>query len=215
MTKTMFQPKLISIEGGEGAGKSTAITAIVAFLTSKGFPVVSTREPGGTPLGEQLRAVVLNPAGAGICPMAELLVMFAARAQHLVEVIQPALSRGDWVVTDRFTDSSYAYQGAGRGIPDSTISDLEGLVVGFAPDLTLFLDVDPGVGMSRVQARGQPADRIEQESSTFFDDVHRGFLSRAEQFPDRFRIIDASQAPEKVSDQVSRVLQAWIDTHAA
>ena len=190
------QPRLLSIEGGEGAGKSTVLSALRDALLADGDEVVSTREPGGTTLAERIRELLLGGSGEPVHPQTELLLMFAARAQHVREVVLPALQRGAWVISDRFTDSSYAYQGAGRGLDESFIAALEQQVVGIEPGLTLLLDLGVAHGRERTRGRdllgGSAPDRIERERDEFFERVRDCFLARAAAHPDRFRVIDAS-----------------------
>ena len=197
------QPRLLSIEGGEGAGKSTVLRALREALVADGFEVVSTREPGGTPLAERIRELLLDPAHEPAAPETELLLMFAARAQHVREMVVPALARGAWVVSDRFTDSSYAYQGAARGLDVGFIAELERRVVGIEPGLTLLLDLGVAHGRERTRGRdllgGSAPDRIERERDEFFERVREGFLARAAQQPDRIRVIDASPSAEQVA----------------
>ncbi|HEY6985126.1 MAG TPA: dTMP kinase, partial [Rhodanobacteraceae bacterium] len=183
---------LITLEGGEGAGKSTALDAVRERLESRGIDVIVTREPGGTVLGEAVRAIVLDPARRDLCAESELLLMFAARAQLVRELIRPALAAGQWVVSDRFTDASYAYQGAGRGQPEQRIAELEHWAAVLKPDLTLLLDLPSAEGLARIGGRGQ-ADRIELESADFFERVRAAYRARAAAEPGRFRIIDASR----------------------
>jgi len=189
-------PRLISIEGGEGAGKSTVLSALRDALLADGEEVVSTREPGGTPLAERIRALLLGGTGETVHPQTELLLMFASRAQHVREVVLPALQRGAWVISDRFTDSSYAYQGAGRGLDERFIAILEQQVVGIEPGLTLLLDLGVAHGRERTRGRdllgGSAPDRIERERDEFFERVRECFLARAAAHPQRFRVIDAS-----------------------
>jgi dTMP kinase len=203
--------RLITIEGGEGAGKSSVMAALRSAIAMRGVEVLQTREPGGTEVGEAIRAVLLDPVHR-ICADSELLLMFAARAQHLHELILPALNRGAWVVCDRFTDSSYAYQGAGRGMDTALIAELERWVVKLKPDLTLLLDVDTHVGRGRTSGR-EFWDRIERERSDFFERVRTNFLQRAALEPGRFRVIDASAAQEDVVratiDALSRASSEW------
>ncbi|MFC5569508.1 dTMP kinase [Lysobacter yangpyeongensis] len=209
------QARFITLEGGEGAGKSTVLSALRGFLAERGFEVVSTREPGGTPLAEQIRGLLLDTHHESPSAEAELLLMFAARAQHVREVILPALQRGAWVISDRFTDSSYAYQGAGRGLDPDFIATLEHRVVGIAPAMTLLLDI--GVAHARERTRGRDLvpggngpDRIEREQDHFFERVRAGFLARAEAEPGRFRVIDATQSVEAVATQAVTCLRALV-----
>ena len=197
------QPRLLSIEGGEGAGKSTVLRALREALVADGFEVVSTREPGGTPLAERIRELLLDPSHEPSAPETELLLMFAARAQHVREVVLPALQRGAWVISDRFTDSSYAYQGAARGLDAGFIAELERNVVGIEPGLTLLLDLSVAHGRERTRGRdllgGSAPDRIERERDEFFERVREGFLARAAQHPQRIRVLDASPSAERVA----------------
>jgi len=197
---------LITIEGGEGAGKSTVMAAIVELLSAHGKDVVQTREPGGTPAGEAIRALLLDPDGQ-LEAETELLLMFAARAQLVREVIRPALARGAVVLSDRFTDASFAYQGGGRGIDMGRIAELERWAAGIKPDLTFLLDVGVEQGLQRARSRGGEPDRIEREHGDFFRRVRAVYLARAAAEPLRFRVIDAGQAQEKVLADVSRELR--------
>ena len=196
MTGLQRQPRLLTLEGGEGAGKSTALRALRDALLGDGFEVVSTREPGGTPLAERIRQLLLDTGDEPVAAEPELLLMFASRAQHVRETILPALARGAWVISDRFTDSSYAYQGAARGLDEAFIAELERRTVGIEPGLTLLLDL--GVAHGRERTRGRDLlgraspDRIESEGDEFFERVREGFLRRAARHPARFRVIDAS-----------------------
>ena len=200
--------KFITLEGVEGVGKTTSLEFIEAFLRSKGVDFVSTREPGGTPLAEAIRDVVLEPGVEKVHADTELLLMFASRAQHIKEVILPALADGKWVVSSRFTDSTYAYQGGGRGISASRIAVLEQWVQGdFQPDLTLFLDLPVEVGLERAKKRGA-LDRIEQEKVTFFEKVRTAYLERAS-LSSRYRIIDASQDIAGVQAQLQETLDEY------
>ncbi len=200
--------RFITLEGIEGAGKSTLIPAIAAFLEARGISVETTREPGGTPLGEEVRRLLLAHRAMG--GDAELLLMFAARAEHLQKRILPALEEGRWVVSDRFTEASYAYQGGGRGIPWERIEALEDWVQGdFRPDLTLLLDVPVPLGLSRARARSEP-DRFEREKVAFFERVREAYLELARRFPERIRIIDASLSLEAVRREALRALEAFL-----
>jgi dTMP kinase len=203
----------LSIEGGEGAGKSTVLAAIAELLAERGFEVVGTREPGGTPAGEAIRALLLDPASQLVAE-AELLLMMAARAQLVRERIAPALARGAAVLSDRFTDASYAYQGGGRGIDAGTIATLERIAAGIKPDLTLLLDVGVDVGLARARARGGAPDRIESERGDFFERVRSAYLARAQAEPGRIRLVDAAQPPEAVVAQVRDLLANWLDARA-
>ena len=207
-------PRLISLEGGEGAGKTSAIVAIREVLQARGHEVVLTREPGGTPLAERIRELLLSPHEETLAPETELLLMFASRAQHVREVIRPALQRGAYVVSDRFTDSSYAYQADGRGLDRALVEELERKVVGLKPGLTLLLDLDVREGRARTSGRDLWPDRIESEQDDFFERVREGFRKRASAEPERFRVIDASQSPAAVGASVSSAVAQWLETSA-
>jgi dTMP kinase len=190
--------RLISLEGSEGAGKSTLLSGLRAHFERSGMDVLYTREPGGTPVGEAVRALVLDPAHRDMAVETELLLMFAARAQLVSEVLQPALAAGRWVLCDRFTDASYAYQGGGRGVDAARIAELERIATGgLKPDLTLLLDLPVARGRARASQRGD-ADRIEAERDDFFERVRSAYRARAQAEPRRFRIIDASQPADAV-----------------
>jgi len=196
----------ITIEGGEGAGKSTNIALIVEFLKKSGKSVVVTREPGGTGIGEKLRELLLDPDNSDMDYRTELLLMFAARAQHIAQVIKPALADGKWVVCDRFTDATYAYQGAARGIAREKIAVLETWVQeGLKPDVTILLDVPVETGMQRVQLRADK-DRFEQEKLQFFDNVRQAYLNMAAAEPERFRVINAGQSLQAVETDINRLM---------
>ncbi|MFM2005775.1 MAG: hypothetical protein RLZZ09_1430 [Pseudomonadota bacterium] len=185
-----MRPRFITLEGGEGVGKTTNLAFIEDYLTTRGVDLLRTREPGGTPLGERIRGLLLDSDGMN--SLSELLLVFAARAQHLDEVIRPALAAGRWVLCDRFTDASYAYQGGGRNLDLSVIGLLEQWVqAGLQPDLTLLLDTSIEVGMSRVRDRGA-TDRFESEHLGFFEKVRAAYLDRADKYPDRIKRVDAS-----------------------
>nr|VFJ64991.1 MAG: thymidylate kinase [Candidatus Kentron sp. DK] len=199
----------ITIEGMEGGGKSTNLPFIADLLRSAGKSVLVTREPGGTEIGEALRALLLNPRQA-IGPDTELLLLFASRAEHLATVIEPALRAGRWVVCSRFTDATYAYQGAGRGIPSHRIAVLEDWVQGARrPDLTLVLDIPAEEGLARVRQRGE-ADRFEQERVAFFDSVRQAYLARAAAYPKRYRVIDARSPIEIVRAELEGVVRGLL-----
>jgi dTMP kinase len=201
----------ISLEGGEGAGKSTQQKRIVEWLSGHGKTVIEAREPGGTVVSEQIRQVLLDTRNAGLNATAELLLMFAARSQLVQEVILPALSEGKFIVCDRFADASYAYQGGGRQLGAETVATVEQLVLNdLQPDLTLLFDVPVKLGMTRVAGRGE-SDRFEVESTRFFERVRKAYQERAAADPQRFRVIDASQDQEQVWRQVESVLRTGLD----
>lgn len=200
---------LISLEGGEGAGKTTVLNALRDCLDQHGFEVVTTREPGGTAAGEVIRQVLLNPE-LKLFSETELLLMFAARAQLVRELIQPSMARGAAVISDRFTDASFAYQGGGRGLEMGRIAELERWAAVIKPDLTFLLDVSVQQGLERARSRGGEPDRIEREREDFFERVRTTYLSRAKNEPDRFIVIDASQSPEEVVLEVKEKLDVWL-----
>tara|TARA_R110001583_G_scaffold17766_7_gene71672 strand:+ start:448 stop:1083 length:636 start_codon:yes stop_codon:yes gene_type:complete len=203
--------KFITIEGGEGVGKSTNIEYLRSLLRLQQIDFVETREPGGTPLAEQIRTLLLVEREEPVSSDCELLLMFAARAQHLSQVIVPALSAGRWVLCDRFTDATFAYQGGGRNLDRARILQLEQLVQGdLRPDLTLLLDVPVDVGMARARQRGD-LDRFEQEQLAFFERVRSAYLERANAEPGRFRIIDAAKPLVDVQQQISQVMQEFFN----
>lgn len=193
--------RLITLEGGEGAGKSTLLRGLEAHLRAQGVDLVVTREPGGTAVGEAVRAVVLDAANNELFAESELLLMFASRAQLVRQVIEPALADGRWVLCDRFTDASFAYQGGGRGQPVERIEALEAwAALGLKPDVTLLLDLPVSTGRARAAGRGE-ADRIEVEGDSFFERVRGTYRERAAAEPRRFRVLDASAPPEAVLAQ--------------
>ncbi|TFY84577.1 dTMP kinase [Pseudomonas kairouanensis] len=201
----------ITLEGPEGAGKSTNRDYLAARLRDEGIEVVLTREPGGTPLAERIREVLLAPGEEQMNPDTELLLVFAARAQHLAEVIRPALARGAVVICDRFTDSTYAYQGGGRGLSLERIASLETFVQGnLRPDLTLLFDLPVEVGMARASARGR-LDRFELEGQAFFDAVRTAFLKRATAEPARYHVLDAAQPLAQVQRAIDALLPALLE----
>lgn len=202
--------RFITLEGSEGSGKSTNLAYIYEKLQQSGIDVILTREPGGTPLGEQIRALLLDHRQQAMASDTELLLMFAARAQHLNELILPALEQGKWVLCDRFTDATYAYQGAGRGIDEARIVTLEQWVQGdLRPDLTFFLDLPVEQGLARAGARSEP-DRFEREQLDFFERVRQGYLRQAEREPQRYRVVDAALALEQVQSQLDTILADYL-----
>ena len=204
----MQRGKFITIDGVEGAGKSTQITFICDYLKAKGVNVILTREPGGTDVGEKIRTLLLSNSTGKMHADTELMLMFAARNEHIQNKIMPALKQGDWVLSDRFTDASYAYQGGGRGLDVERIAQLEQWVLqDFTPDMTLLLDVPVEIGMSRVESRGKK-DRIELEATDFFNRVRQAYIDRSEQFPDRIKLIDSSQTVEHTEQQIKVILDS-------
>ena len=205
-------PRFITVEGIEGAGKTSCLDLLEQLIRQRGHEVLVTREPGGTPLGEDLRQLLLGHRHDGMADDTELLLMFAARAEHLHAKIEPALVAGSWVLCDRFTDATYAYQGYGRGIDLQRIAALETWVQGERrPDLTLLLDLPVEVGLQRAGRRSTP-DRFERQALTFFDRVRQGYLSLAASAPGRFRVIDAGQSLDQVSRQVTATIDAFLDS---
>jgi len=197
----------ITIEGGEGVGKSTNIEFIKSTLEAQGIECIVTREPGGTPLAEEIREVLIKNREEQVVSETELLLMFAARAQHLHQKILPALESGVWVISDRFTDATYAYQSGGRGVPVEKVALLESFVQGeLRPDLTLLLDAPIEVGMARAKSRGK-LDRFEEEQAAFFNKVRDNYLSRAKVETQRFKIIDATQSLESVQADIAEQLK--------
>jgi len=210
MNNTITQGRFITVEGTEGVGKSTNMAFIESFLKKSGKELIVTREPGGTVLGEKLRTVLLDAKDQSMCSDTELLLMFAARAQHLQEVILPALKAGKWVLCDRFTDSTYAYQGGGRGIDQSRIAQLEQWVQGDRrPDVTLILDLPIDIGLERAGKRSAP-DRFELEKHGFFNKVRETYLARAKAYPDRYQIIDAAPSIDKVQHSIQLILEKMV-----
>jgi len=208
----------ITVEGIEGVGKTTQIHAIRTWLEARGRRVVTTREPGGTPLAERLRELVLKPQGEPVGAISELLLMFAARSVHLDNLVRPALAAGAVVVCDRFTDATYAYQGTGRGISEAAICALEQLVQGsLRPDLTLLLDAPAEIGLGRAAKRRDPggADRFDTERVDFFRKVRDTYLARARVEPNRMVIIDARRSASEVSADIENVLAARLIAHAS
>lgn len=203
----------ITVEGVEGAGKTTCLDLIEQKIRDCGHALIVTREPGGTPLGEDLRNLLLGHRHDGMADDTELMLMFAARAEHLHAKIEPALRRGEWVLCDRFTDATYAYQGYGRGIDLQRIAALETWVQGERrPDLTLLMDLPVEMGLERAGRRSTP-DRFESQALAFFDRVREGYLAMAAADPQRYRVIDASQPLETVKAQIASVIDKFLDDH--
>lgn len=209
----MSNGRFITLEGGEGAGKSTLASGLTAALGRWGIPVISTREPGGTPLAERVRAVVLERGDETIDLTAETLLMFAARSIHLANRVRPALASGQWVLCDRFTDATYAYQGAGRGVPVALIDTLAGAVQqGLWPDRTLLLDLPVEEGLARARRRGGEVDRFESERLAFFTRIREAYLRRAAAEPLRFRVLDARLPPAALLESALAALADWLPT---
>lgn len=212
---TVTHGRFVTVEGIEGVGKTTQVSLVARALADRGVAQVVTREPGGTPLAESIRDLVLRAGEESLPPVAELLLMFAARAVHLANYIEPHLKAGRWVICDRFTDATYAYQGAGRGMSEEIIGNLETWVQGpRRPDLTLLLDVPVNVGLQRAQERdaGKTRDRFELERREFFERVRAGYLARARAAPERIVVIDASRSVAEVGARIMTVLESrsWI-----
>lgn len=200
--------RFITIEGIDGAGKSTQFERLCAYIEAGGRTLVRTREPGGTPLAEKIRSMLL---GDEMGPTAETLLFFAARAEHVERVIAPALERGDWVLSDRFTDATYAYQTGGKGFPGEKVESLEAWTLGtFAPDLTILFDIAPEVAAARLAARAGNKDRFERMGTEFFTRVRDAYLARAKANPERFLIVDASADPETVSAEIRAKVTPWL-----
>lgn len=209
MTRGLF----ITVEGIEGVGKSTNIAFIQSLLEERNLPCITTREPGGTDLGEQIRSLLLDKHQQAMTAMTELLLMFAARAQHLEETIEPALSSGSWVICDRFTDSSYAYQGGGRNLSSSLIAQLEKLSIhSFQPDCTLILDLPADKGLARAENVGEK-DRFESEPSDFFERVRQVYVDRAKK-EERSHIVNAAAPLEQVQHEIRQILSPYLAENA-
>ncbi|HEX7031117.1 MAG TPA: dTMP kinase [Gammaproteobacteria bacterium] len=205
----------ITVEGVEGAGKTTQLACLRDFLEAAGKRVVMTREPGGTPFAEAVRELLLAPREEKVAADAELLLMFAARAAHLEERIRPALARGKWVVCDRFTDATYAYQGGGRGVPHERIRVLEDFVQrGLRPDMTLFLDAPVDIGLARARGRDETPDRFEREDVAFFERVRQVYHDRVAAEPGRFTVIDAARSVDEVRRDVEAALTRFLGGRA-
>lgn len=199
--------KFITLEGGEGAGKSSSLATVRGFIERRGQKVITTREPGGTAMAEAIREVLLADHGEAMPAITELLLMFAARSAHIEQKIRPALAAGTWVVCDRFTDASYAYQGCARGMGDAPVQALETLVQGeLRPDLVLLFDVPVDVGLARTQLRGS-GNRFDDEATAFHEQVRHAYLARARQFPQRYAVLDAQTSEPEVQAQIAGVLE--------
>jgi len=207
-SEKFMKGRLITLEGGEGAGKTTAVATVTRWLQENGRVVTLTREPGGTPPAEKIRALLLDPNTGDIDPLTELLLMFAARAENLRQVIRPALERGEDIVCDRFSDASMAYQGYGRGLGTTPINALRELVhADLQPVLTLLLDIPVEVGLDRIGKRDHQPDRFEQNNREFLERVRQGYLDQAAQSPERYRVIDASRPLDEVQTDIIQTLE--------
>lgn len=201
--------RFITLEGSEGVGKTTSLNFVMSFLESQGHKVLVTREPGGTPIAEDIRSMLLANRVENVEPSAELLMMFAARFQHVEQVIKPALASGTWVLCDRFVDATYAYQGGGRGMAFERIAQIEDWCLnGFKPDLTILLDMPVEEGMARTRLRGKP-DRFESEKMAFYEQVREAYLRRASLEPERIHLVNAAPAVEEVQKQLGQLLQGY------
>lgn len=211
----MRKPLFVTFEGGEGAGKTTLIRRLENELNQRRYPTLQTREPGGSPLGDKIRQLLLEEdSRTKIGPLAELLLFLAGRAQHLEEVVRPALAQGKTVLCDRFNDSSVAYQGIARGLGQTYVQNLCDQVCQSAtPDLTFFLDLDPSVGMERAAKQQRVMDRLENEANGFHEKVRQGFFTLAYENPQRISIIDASESPDAVFKQAWQILEGRLPTH--
>jgi dTMP kinase len=208
----MIPGRFITLEGIEGAGKTTVARIVCEWLAARSIPTRLTREPGGTPLAERVRQIVLERGNEQLSPVTETLLMFSARAIHVENLIRPALARGDWVVCDRFTDATRAYQGSGRGVDSSWIDSLAAAVQGgLQPDCTLLLDLPPATGLARARQRsGLAADRFEAETAAFFAKVRAGYLELARREPGRIRVVNAALELPEVQAQVTRVMEGLL-----
>ncbi len=205
--------RFITFEGGEGAGKSTCMTHAADWLRARGEDVVLTREPGGTPLAEEIRETLLRPREENLAADTEVMLVFAARAQHIAEVIRPALDNGQWVLCDRFTDATYAYQGGGKGLDPGRIATLENLVQGeLRPDLTLLFDLPVTTGLDRVGQRSIP-DRFEQSGRDYLERARAVYCDRARAEPERFRVLDAEAPLEQVHGRIEQILKGMVGAY--
>jgi dTMP kinase len=212
----MARGKFITLEGGEGVGKSTLARALADLLSARGATCVVTREPGGSPGAELLREVLYGPASPHWAPMPETLLLYAARAAHLDETVRPALARGDWVICDRFNDSTVAYQGAAGGVPRATLDALAGIVIGGdMPDLTLILDLDPAQARLRAESRGEPLTRYDSSSPAFHATLRAAFRAIAAAEPARCKMLNAGVAPAALADAAMAVISAQFSAELA
>ncbi len=212
----MYKGLFITVEGSDGAGKTTHIPFLERLLSEAGLEVIVTREPGGTRLGEALREILLHQPEQSICGNTELLLMFAARAEHLEQVILPAVRSGKCVLCDRFTDATYAYQGGGRGVDENRIETLEEWVQnGYQPDLTLVFDVPVEVGLSRTRSRQDQLDRFEQEDTAFKESVRRAYQDRARRYPERIKLVDSSYSIAQIQDVLMGHVESILESRSS
>ena len=205
---------MVVFDGSNGAGKTTVIKSVENYLIAKGFDVVVTREPGGTPIGEKIREVILDPSTPEMSFMTELMLFGAGRAQHIQEKITPALAEGKIVLSDRFDAATFSFQHFARGIDLDTITKINNLALnGFSPSMNIILDLDPAEGLKRVHSRGEGLDRLEDEKAEFLEKARNGYLTQATQAPDKFTVIDAAQSKDKVLAAVLEVIDALIGKH--
>lgn len=203
---------MLVCDGSNGAGKTTVIKTIEQYLKNKGLDVVVTREPGGTPIGEKIREVILDPSTPEMCDITELMLFGAARAQHIIEKILPALTAGKVVISDRFDAATFSFQHYARGIDLDIIRKINNMALnGFSPDMNIILDLDPKLGLERVKQRGEGLDRLEDEKMEFLEKARNGYLTQAQQTPDKFTVIDASQSQEEVAKLVIDVVDKLIE----
>jgi len=204
---------MLVFDGSNGAGKTTVIKGVEKYLTLKGFDVLLTREPGGTPIGEKIREVILDPTTPEMCYMTELMLFGAGRAQHVQQKIIPALAQGKIVISDRFDAATFSFQHFARGIDLDTIIKINDLALaGFTPDMNIILDLDPNEGLKRVISRGEGLDRLEDEKSDFLAKAREGYLKQAEQSPEKFEIIDAAQSKENVLSDVIKIIDSLLES---
>ena len=204
---------MLVFDGSNGAGKTTVIKGVEEYLTLKGFDVLLTREPGGTPIGEKIREVILDPTTPEMCYMTELMLFGAGRAQHVQEKIIPALAQGKIVISDRFDAATFSFQHFARGIDLDTIVKINDLALaGFSPDLNIILDLDPKEGLKRVISRGEGLDRLEDEKSDFLAKARNGYLKQAEKSPDKFKIINAAHSKEAVLSDVISIIDSLLES---
>jgi len=205
---------MVVFDGSNGAGKTTVIQSIEKYLIAKGVDVLLTREPGGTPIGEKIRDVILDPTTPEMSFMTELMLFGAGRAQHIQEKIIPALSAGKVVISDRFDAATFSFQHFARGIDINTITKINDLALnGFSPNMNIILDLDPAEGLKRVHSRGEGLDRLEDEKAEFLMRARNGYLKQAEQSPEKFSVIDAAQSKEKVLAEVISIIDGLLDKH--